>query len=695
MTVPTNRLREAFEQVAVRKVAIVDDGYDPPVPNDITEEQWLAFREVVDESEDLGALSDVITDMGHLGAYGDLTEEQLSHLWSSYNDLEKEQPSREKTDVDKKVEDLFRPFNVNRQVKLQQLRPVEQAVEDATGSPPKALPSSTEAQELVHFDLIFLDFYLGKEEIDPQAAQDMQEDALEKACAMVKEVREAVDDTKPTPLFVIISGYAREGDRKVESFRDKAQMLASKFRFLEKGTFASDKTRMEYVLRQLVLQRKSGNSAEQLLKKWRSSTESALEEMLASVRKLDVTDYAYIQNYRLNDEQVSLLQYLTWLYNSFLSSLIEEKLASVNANIVAPLKLKDIPPANLPPMSEVPRIYSKVTTTQVQSFDDGQTVPVWTGDLFVRRDLMPDPPENGDKPSESSVPGDTNAKTAASDDIGPSSVKGETSKESEGNGKETEPLRPDILAVVTPACDLVLGHIKAKSVLLIGGRLHEMGRSKTASNHLLVLNDEALTDGKSWRFQIEWDEKWPHAFPISAFDGEGIKETGYRRVGRLRELYAAEIGHLLSADMARVGVPAAPPFAHALHIKVVVKQNSQPVSVLDVDFDTPVAWELYSSASREKREIVFTEQFLWRLRDSMSEMDPDEECRHLLEDAAKLRGFTKPFPIKTGANAKTEVPGFGSKIFVKRVQEHPSELTLLTEQAVIVLWAAGPTAPTD
>ena len=655
--------------------------------NDVTEEYWLAFKTAVEESEDVGTLKDVIEKMGELCAFGDLRDEQLHRLWSAYCQNVKELADCEKTEVDKKLAELFQSFYGRKEAKLEELRHVELAAQAGTGLQPIMLPSTATPDQLVDFDLVFLDFFLGDEELNGGQNQELLKAAEQNACDLINKVSKAAIPNS-TPLFVVISTLA--GEEKVPQFRDNAKLLASKFRFISKKTFRKDQAKVEYMLGQLVTQRRSGDAVEKLLYNWRSSTVSALDDMLESVRRLDVTDYAYLQHYRLDAEQVSLLQYLTWLYNSYLSSLIEERLAINNADLVAPLKCEEIPPAILQPMSEIPKIYSKVTTTQIQNFDDGNKVPIWTGDLFVRYQLLGDNPTKEYETSALSVMPSADAEAAPENTYTPG-TSGAPLQEAEGTGEEEMSPQPDIFAAVTPFCDLIPGHLKAKSVLLVGGELAEFGQSKTASNHLLVHDKNGTLIDNPLRFQIKWDLKWTASYPISAFDGKGIIGTDYTRVGRLRELYAAEIIQKLSADMSRVGVPVAPPFTHSLYVKAVIKLNGEPLVVLDEGGDKSMAWELYSSRSGEKRMMVFTEQFLWRLRDCLRAKVPNSDCRQLLEEASILRSLTTPFEIKKN-RGKLRTALHNGKIVIKRVEQHPENLIAPTNQEVIVFWAAGPTA---
>ena len=134
-------------------------------------------------------------------------------------------------------------------------------LEAATGSMPAQFPSTTKAEELVDFDLVFLDFFLGDEEMVADNLRESLLEAEKRASDLAKAVSETLSHEN-TPLFVIISGRAQP--ESVPQFRDNAELLASKFRFLSKNSFDDDKTQVYYVLMQLAAQRASSNSIESL-----------------------------------------------------------------------------------------------------------------------------------------------------------------------------------------------------------------------------------------------------------------------------------------------------------------------------------------------------------------------------------------------------------------------------------------------
>ena len=242
--------------------------------------------------------------------------------------------------------------------------------------------------------------------------------------------------------------------------------LPSKFRFLAKSEFDTDRTKTEWVLASLVRERTAGDAVEKLLREWNTSIDNAVTDMKKSVRRLDVTDYAYLQKYRLVEEKISLLEYLTWLFNSYLGSFVEARLAQSPAELVAPIRDAAVPSARLQPMSEVPAIYSAVTVTKVTSFADAAPAKVLTGDLFVRRQLLqarvPAPDVASTKSAAPAVPAELPAAMPAT--VAPPPAPANERRANAASGAPAaaeptapEPPQPDILATITPICDLIPG----------------------------------------------------------------------------------------------------------------------------------------------------------------------------------------------------------------------------------------------
>jgi hypothetical protein len=661
-------LTVAFKENKVLRIAIVDDGYDSPEATTLSEQDWLAITTAVDEAEgNLGPHAEVLKQLGELPAHGGLHSEQVHALWTHYealNALPKEKAGAD--EIGDKLAKAFGPFASRKMQKLHQLRHVEDVARRATGELPTTFHSGVTAAELEGFDLVFLDFFLG-DEVDQNGAisLDMRLAAESRAHTLVKDVNELVKP-KPAPLFIVISSLAT--NENVPDFRDKAKLLGSKFRFLSKVDIANDPSRRDFVLRNIVRQKAAGDAIELLTRQWEASIAKALEQMMGSIRRLDITDYAYITDYRLTEEKVSLLNYLTWLYNSYLGSFVEEHLATTPSAAIEPLTSLGSKSAILRPMSEVPRIYSRITTTKVTEFSDGEAAKVSTGDIFVRKGRLEkyvgplaiqesaaaNAPPSANDPVPVRMEHAQEASVAATDGAGPA-----VGPVAPTQGDAMSIPQPDVIAVVTPVCDLVPGRIRAKNVVLVGGALTELSKAKVASNHLLVY--ERTGGQQPVEFQIEWDTKAPVTFPIGSFDGQGIVGTDYIHVTRLRELYSAEVAQNLAADLARVGVPIAPPFTRALEVEVRALKVKDPILSSMGSPSNVLAWDINKKKTGQARQVVFSEEFLWKLIAAVRDKCGAESlCAELVSDIDNIEALITPFDSTTKYPTKA-----GDKITVK------------------------------
>jgi hypothetical protein len=399
--------------------------------------------------------------------------------------------------------------------------------------------------------------------------------------------------------------------------------------------------------------------------------------------------------------------------------------------------------ALLRPLGELPRIYNDITITQVQSYDDGIAPMVWTGDLFVKKKFLerpkatraanepakPQAPKADVAAETVETPVEANGQDAAAVAQAAAAQQTNTALAAHANGQAgadspppaetveavvgpqaavqedmaapeaTKNDGPDILAVITPVCDLVPGRydnnpqaVNASAVLMLGGKLAELGRGKKPSSHFVLLDPNGQRDEEqAIPYQIRWDEKWPHSEPISAFDGVSIKNSDYVRTGRLREMYAAELAGMMTGQLSRVGVPVTPPFTHCLSIRVLVRTNK--VSALPLPDTTGMAWELFPERDKEKRHIVITDELVWEVRKAALKAIQDDtlQAHNLLTDHSNLWPLTSSFKVKP--NGLTDVGSPAIK--VQRLEALPDKLEISSADAHVVIQLAGPLADAD
>lgn len=663
---PTAKLmREAIEDAEIKGIAIVDDGYDTPDYNVVYsskegyEKLRIISREIIGDDAELKdknpTIFGLIYELPDLSDLEDSENEPLIQgLWKFYTEkyVAKEQITNPADRVLDALNDIFGIYKAKKEQKLTQLSHLENLITESFGQPPDKLPSQVSAETLARYDLIFLDFFL--DDAIPARREDFSELELSALDSARKKSNDLVVETirarggQPIPLFVLISTIA--DPEKAPDFRDDAGVLASKFRFLPKQEFQNDKLRTIFVISELLSQRKRSDSLEHFINTWEKSINKASKRLISSVKRLDVSDYAYVERYRLKDEKINILSYIIGMYNNLLGSFVEEDFPRKEAaDLISKLKLEDIPSTHFGPSGEVADIYSRITTTNLPAVDHLDS-PVWAGDLFVRRNFLDKLAKQSDTPvaAKAEQKETKDEKKAAADD---------TIQVSEAK----EVINPDILAVVTPSCDLVPERVKVRTVTLISGKLSSLGAVEKPSSHLLVMDNN--------KYQVDWDSKYPVSFHYSRFKDNKIDGTDYIKVSRLRALYHLELQNLITGDLAGVGVPVTPPISFSVDCKILAKPaKGDLIEVVHVKPDMGMVWGMFSSRKNDARTFVFDEGFLWFLRRKLSERFPGDskppKCLSLIDDLGFLRALQKPLEIK---GSPIDLPGFSNRVILKRV----------------------------
>ena len=115
--------------------------------------------------------------------------------------------------------------------------------------------------------------------------------------------------------------------------------------------------------------------------------------------------------------------------------------------------------------------------------------------------------------------------------------------------------------------------------------------------------------------------------------------------------------------------------------------TKKTVRLADFPPSDGLAWEFYTRKSSPKREMVFSEDFIWRLRAAakVKWIDDDGQRTVLLDDPEALRKLTIPF-----SNTSKRPLGDATKIVVTRLEGHPDN-DVISDDVAIVLQCVGAT----
>jgi hypothetical protein len=590
------QLGTAFVDSKVTRIAIVDDAYDPVDFSGIDTGSFssttVRLKELVDEEPGAAELSLIETELGAKIGQVVSTIRETAVLDALFRLFVQADPESRLREI---LRPLFVTLNVDRTDKLRPLIKLSAILEAATGVKADEFDSSTSPSDVADYDLIFLDFYLS----DDVPALNVQgvsaaakASARQRSIAFLEEVVRLGDakSATGTPMVMLISSMASADE--LPEFRRTASMLASKMAFLPKAMTEKDIGRTQYVIAGLARHRAQADALWGFLRDWKKTVDQAAEGMMTSLRELELTDYSYMQEFRLTAEKTPLSQYVASLFSGRLTDLVERQMqADGTLKSLSKLGLDKAIPGRVSPTAAITDIYSSVPVA------DGDFQPkAWAGDIFLD--------------------------TRTYNEVFATQTK----------VKARRIGHPQVLAVITPACDLIPERSKTnplQTVTMIGGELTPLMETSGPTTSLLMLNNKP--------YSVRWNTKWPVTSPLAGMNTTSALQGRYHWAARLRDLYHAELQHMLFSDVGRVGVPVPPPMPEYVGVRVLARtgQGSSNYEVVkDYAEDTHSAWSF--GANKNERAFCLREDIVWEI----SAWVEDNEGRIGDQLAEKLRRWT-------------------------------------------------------
>lgn len=499
-------LNELLFERKLTTALIVDDGYDEvPKAQDLVKQgtAWETFFADVDEG-DKAHIIEVFPKYEETDA-DELkkSDDFVATIWGIREKLRPElsQPLFEAYDQASKADKLFLS-------KLEaSLRAV--GVEPLTSGRNEPATGKT-------VSIIFADLFLGSAQNDSD---------LEASLVRLKELL-AGREASP-PLVILMSSSPRLSEKKAY-FRDKAHLLGAMFRVLSKSDLLNE-TQFVQVLKRLALHNEDALRLASFLHCWDIGLDEAKSRFLAKIRCLDLADYAQIRQLLLNFEGQPLGSYVLDVFDRMLQHEIELDAATIQAaKELNKIQADSYPPpyiAGSPDLQQLvyQTIYQNPRRLEVPGTESG--APVAFGDIIVKHTslLAPAagaPPASGDS---------------------------------------------DVLAVLTPACDLARSDFR--QALMISGKFEQLSPKawtyKSAGTKTPII---ILPDGR--RMWIRWDLKDIQTLKRDELN-EMLAEGGTHQILiRLRETHAIELQQKLLADLGRVGLVAQMPATFAVSVEV-------------------------------------------------------------------------------------------------------------------------------
>lgn len=495
-------LSERLKAAGIRRAIIVDDVYDSvPLAADlaIDVEEWTNFFDDLGD-DDREILRAIAPEFDALDADQLKTSDGfVRSLWQSRDQLRPEliNPVFARY-IGDMAQDREYVDDLQRQLEALGLE-VTTAGRDFTAA----------AAEV---DLVVIDLFLG-------SMQDA--DAITHSKDGLRQVV-ARRPSRP-PLVVLMSRSNRLANKR-EEFRDEVGLQASAFRITGKSEIANGK--LARLLSRLADHYADSTKLAAFLYAWQASVNDAVGRTLALMRKLDLSDYAQVQQLLLSEEGEPTGSYIVDIFDRVLQHEIERE----ERLISAAKELDGITAESYPPpyVAGSPDLQQLVHRSLFQHHErlrlTGTACRVAFGDL-----LRPSPPEG-----QIACP---------LDDVGPN----------------------DVMAVMTPACDLQRDG--AKRVMLLVGTLKPLSARDWSYEDDPVRTPVAEFDGE--RYWIKWNLK--HVDMIApARLAKSVEEGGLQVVARLRESHALELQQKMLSGMGRVGLPGLLPAAFPVLVRAYV-----------------------------------------------------------------------------------------------------------------------------
>lgn len=495
--------------------------------------------------------------------------------------------------------------------------------------------------------IVFADLFLGA------AQQDFDVDESIRRLRQLVEGREAAP-----PAVVLMSRSPRLQDKK-ERFRDDAKMVGALFRVYRKQDLLEGST-VETVVERLATHHADAMRVAAFLVAWEAGLVGAAADFMKIMRRLDLSDYSKIREVLLDAEGQPLGSYMLDVFDRVLQHQIEGDAPT----IAAAQALNGIDPAKYPTpyiagSSDLQDLVARVLwqhPERLQVTANSAGMPVSFGDVLVRRSrLDPSPPA-------------------------------------------TPPVdQPDVLVVLTPACDLVRNP-ERRRVLLVGGGLKLIDsktwryKTKGASTAILQLPNQP-------RMFIEWDFDDERMLKRDELNALIASEGPYAIGLRLRESNAIELQHRLLSDMGRVGLVSKMPFTFPVEVllfTVDVDGKPKPMELPITAADGGVCITGRDEKGNDLARLVLTEpsvdeilsaipkiaegQVHPRAKETLKRLQASTSFRSMLQRGLKapdatIRGTLAPLRVRE------ERKGAGEKQLeeiVGLIARNPGEMTSLS-----------------
>jgi hypothetical protein len=470
--------------------------------------------------------------------------------------------------------------------------------------------------EVANCNIIFADLFLGA------AQQDFDVDQSINRLRTIMAGRE-----KNPPAVVLMSRSSRLNGKK-ERFRDDAKLVGALFRVYQKPDLLAGAT-VETVLERLATHRADAVRVAAFLAAWEEGLAGATAEFMRLIRRLDLSDFSKIQDLLLDAEGQPLGSYML----DVLDRVLQHEIEGNEPTIAAAQELSAIDPTKYPTpyiggSSDLQNLVVRVLwqhPRRLKATDNTAGMPVSFGDVLVRRSRLEAPQEK--RPND----------------------------------------QPDVLVVLTPACDLVRCPDKRR-VLLLGGVLKPLDtktctyKSKGAGMSIVQLEDQP-------RMSIEWDMDDQRMLNRVELTALLQAEGPYAIMIRMRESNALELQQQLLADMGRVGLISKMPFTFPVDVNLCTVDKDGNLQHLDLPITASDGGVCITGreGDSDRTRLILTEASVDEILSAIPKIKAEDIPERSRETLKRLqastsfrtlltRGLDAPAPTVKGVLSHLKVP---------------------------------------
>lgn len=484
--------QDAFSKIladkGIDKIVIIDDAYDKyPYLSDFDKAELNEFLAEINSDNSILELQA----LGFDGSDGsDIDDELMKKMWDEI---------QKATKLGENISKFLVPIIAE---KKNQIEPFCKFLEDVLKIDVTRLGGKDDFNQ-VGAKLIFIDYNLGGKWDHSSAVENSQKYA--------ERVYEKFNDQNEKPFIILMSSLHITYEKQLH-FRDNSGLLGGMFFFVPKDDLDNtDKLLLK--LSVVAMSLSSGGIILKFLEDFKSGLETATQEFLSQLRKLSISDFAYIQKLSLQDDGAPLGNYILWLFGEHFENLLSSKMQT-KIQPISKLRFEDLPNTHFIPSLQLTDIYQSALYDHSKH---GKQLKL--GDIFINGEM--------------------------------------------------------VRMIINAECDLVAaseGNDRDISddfnVLLIHGKLirhSDKFKFKPTSMERTEFF-ELVNGGEKKIYRIIWDMKSVTSIKYKEIDQ--LAQQGYKMNCRLKLQFALQIQNKFASNLTRIGLPVAPPIYNPLQVEL-------------------------------------------------------------------------------------------------------------------------------